>query len=112
MKIEGLFSSEQLKQYPVVLEPLASVSITYGNIYDEEKKLRLKIMPDFNMVMECFIKTRVPIIKSLQLDICLSLFFNPYFNSFYEYIISKDDCKNIFNKYKRNYLIKRMLNFL
>lgn len=113
MKIEGVFSSESLHKYPVVLEPLASVSITYGNILDDETKLRLSTMPCFDEVMQCFIAARTPVaIKSLQLDICLSLFYNPYFSEFYEYIKADGSIKSIFGARKIKYMISRMLNYL
>lgn len=67
-------------------------------------------MPSFEEVLSTFMNESVKIFRSNKnLDICLSLFYNPYFNEFYNKI---KQCYFQIGARKKKYLIKNMLKYL
>ena len=76
-----------------------------SNVY-----LFVKDLPSFNTVYDYFLSCKVPFLKiNKQQDICLSLFYDPYFNEFYKEIIK--DSKSI-PEHRKNFLIKYLLSSL
>lgn len=109
MKIEGIFSDEVLSGYPICLDTYGYLGFKHASYIDEDIKLFLKEMPDFEMVFSVFMNKPIKLFNNKILDICLSLFYNPYFDEFY------DRVKQRFFQIsfaKKKYLIKNMLKYL
>lgn len=114
MKIKGTFSSENLfefKQflvYPKIGERYMSAEKFIkgtGELY-----LYIKEVPSFEKVYNTFMRQRTPFCGfNKQQDICLSLFFDPYFDEFYEKI---GQVYGEIGINRKKYLIKHFLSFL
>ena len=114
MKIEGIFSSDTLNEYPICLDTYGYLGLKYTkNLMEDDDKdmyLFLKKLPSFEEVFNIFMNESVKIFRSNKnLDICLSLFYNPYFNEFYNKI---KQCYFQIGARKKKYLIKNMLKYL
>lgn len=116
MKIEGIFSSDTLSEYPICLDTYGIMESKYskypmGEVIDnKETNLLLKKLPSFEEVFSTFMNESVKIFRSNKnLDICLSLFYNPYFNEFYNKI---KQCYFQMGARKKRYLINNMLKYL
>lgn len=114
MKIEGIFSSDTLNEYPICLDTYGYLGVKYTkNLMEDDDKdmyLFLKKLPSFEEVFNIFMNESVKIFRSNKnLDICLSLFYNPYFNEFYNKI---KQCYFQIGARKKKYLIKNMLKYL
>lgn len=114
MKIEGIFSSDTLNEYPICLDTYGYLGLKYTkNLIEDDDKdmyLFLKKLPSFEEVFNIFMNESVKIFRSNKnLDICLSLFYNPYFNEFYNKI---KQCYFQIGARKKKYLIKNMLKYL
>lgn len=118
-KIEGIISDQisdiESREY-IVLHTYNKMKIKYSH-YNEfvpntynDPQLYIKVLPSFNEVYETFMLHNESFLfhKKTQ-DICLSLFYNPYFNEIYEMI--KKDYKHI-PKSKLNILTKHLLSCL
>lgn len=114
MKIEGTFSSDTLNEYPICLDTYGYLGLKYTkNLMEDDDKdmyLFLKKLPSFEEVFSTFMNESVKIFRSNKnLDICLSLFYNPYFNEFYNKI---KQCYFQMGARKKRYLINNMLKYL
>lgn len=110
MKIEGMFSGEELSGYSICIDTYGQLGLKYASYRDEHIKLFLKEMPNFEMVFSIFMNESIRIFKSNKiLDICLSLFYKPYFDDFYARV-KQSSIQMSFAKKK--YLINNMLKYL
>lgn len=110
MKIEGIFSGEVLSGYAICLDTYGYLELKYASYRDENIKLLLKEMPNFEMVFSIFMNESIRLFKSNKiLDICLSLFYKPYFDDFYDRV---KQCSIQISVAKKKYLIKNMLKYL
>ncbi len=113
MEIEGKFSSKMLSQYPIRIETYGILGLKNADFNigcgEADMFLFLKEMPSFETVFNIFLETPFLFLKfNKRLDICLSLFYKPYFSEFY------DKIKNCYEKLsflKKKYLIKYMLEY-
>ena len=72
--------------------------------------LFIKEIPPFDAVYEYFLSCSAPLLKmNKKQDICLTLFYDPYFNEFYEAIINN---VNNISKNRKNFIIKYLLSYL
>lgn len=109
-KIEGIFSGEVINNYSICIETYGQLGLKYASYRDEHIRLFLKEMPDFEMVFETFMSESIILFKSNRiLDACLSLFYKPFYNEFYDRI---KHCSNQISPAKKKYLIKYMLKYL
>ena len=114
MKIEGTFSSENLFGYKQFLAfpklgerymPAEKFVKGIGELW-----LYIKEVPSFETVYNKFMNQIIPCLGiNKQQDICLSLFYDPYFDDFYKKV--EQFYTEIANNRKR-FLIKNFLNFL
>ena len=114
MKIEGTFSCDILSKYPICLDTYGYLGLKYTkNLMEDDDKdmyLFLKKLPNFEEVFSTFMNESVKIFRSNKnLDICLSLFYDPYFDEFYNKI---KQCYFQIGARKKKYLIKNMLKYL
>ena len=114
MKIEGTFSCDILSKYPICLDTYGYLGLKYTkNLMEDDDKdmyLFLKKLPNFEEVFSTFMNESVKIFRSNKnLDICLSLFYDPYFNEFYNKI---KQCYLQMGARKKRYLINNMLKYL
>lgn len=110
MKIKGIFSSELLSDYAICLDTYGQLGLKYASYKDENIKLFLKEMPNFEMVFNVFMNESIIAFKSNKiLDICLSLFYKPFFDDFYNKV--KQHSIQIAVA-KKKYLIRNMLKYL
>ncbi len=114
MKIEGIFSSDTLNEYPICLDTYGYLGLKYTkNLMEDDDKdmyLFLKKLPSFEEVFNIFMNESVKIFRSNKnLDICLSLFYDSYFNEFYNKI---KQCYFQIGTRTKKYLIKNMLKYL
>lgn len=114
MKIEGIFSSDTLNEYPICLDTYGYLGLKYTkNLMEDDDKdmyLFLKKLPSFEEVFSTFMNESVKIFRNNKnLDICLSLFYDPYFDDFYNKI---KQCYFQIGARKKKYLIKNMLKYL
>lgn len=110
MQIEGVFSGDELDDYPVCLNTYGQMGLKYAKYPDENVHLNLKEIPVFEKVLDLYIKDSGAIFKNHKiLDICLSLFYQPYFGELYSNIMQYG---NQFSKRGKKYLIQNMLNYL
>lgn len=110
MKIEGMFSGEAVSNYAICIDTYGHLGIKYASYKDENIRLLLKAMPDFEMVFSTFLKKPILLLEFNKiLDICLSLFYKPYFDEFYERV---KQCSDQISVIKKKYLIKQMLKYL
>lgn len=110
MKIEGIFTSEVISNYSICVDTYGYLGLKYASYRDENINLLLKEMPNFEMVFSTFINESIMLFRSnMNLDICLSLFYKPYFDDFYHKI---KQCFNHISRLKKKYLKKNMLSYL
>ena len=92
-----------------IAETVSNMDVYASNIKGQVK-LCLKELPKFDDVYELFITTKCPIFRENdQLNICLSLFYNPYFDEFYKKV--KNEIMNIPKK-QLKYLKNNFLDIL
>lgn len=73
-------------------------------------KTCVESMPEFEEVYKLFLDCKIfPIFRNKKLDICLSLFYKPFFDEFYEKF--KQDYRNI-SASKKKFLAKYLLTYL
>lgn len=113
-KIEGIFSNKNLlgyKQflvYPKIGEKYMSAEEFVKGI--GELYLYIKEVPSFETVYNKFMEQKIPCLGiSKEQDICLSLFYDPYFDNFYKKV--EQFHAEIANNRKK-FLIKHFLCFL
>lgn len=110
MQIEGVFSGDELDDYPVCLNTYGQMGLKYAKNLDENVHLNLKEIPVFESILDVYIKESGAVFKNHKiLDICLSLFYLPYFEELYSNIMQYG---NQFSKRGKKYLIQNMLNYL
>lgn len=114
MKIEGIFSCDTLSEYPICLDTYGYLGLKYTkNLIEDDDKdmyLFLKKLPSFEEVFNIFMNESVKIFRNNKnLDICLSLFYDPYFDEFYNKI---KQCYFQIGARKKKYLVKNMLKYL
>ena len=114
MKIEGIFSSDTLNEYPICLDTYGYLGVKYTkNLMEDDDKdmyLFLKKLPSFEEVFSTFMNESVKIFRSNKnLDICLSLFYDPYFNEFYNKI---KQCYFQIGTRTKKYLINNIVTLL
>ena len=110
MDIDGIFSGKTLSNYDICIDTYGYLGLKYSSYIDENVKLFLKKIPAFETVFDAFINEPIFMFKSNKnIDICLSLFYKPYFDEFYYRIIQNIGQLSV---KKRKYLLKNMLDFL
>lgn len=92
------------------MDTYGQLGLKYATYRDEHIMLYLKELPDFEMVFNIFMNESMFFLKTKKnIDICLSLFYKPYFDDFYNRI---KQCSNQIKITKKKYLIKNMLKYL
>ncbi len=110
MQIEGVFSGDELDDYPVCLNTYGQMGLKYAKNLDENVHLNLKEIPVFESILDVYIKESGAVFKNHKiLDICLSLFYQPYFEELYSNIMQYG---NQFSKRGKKYLIQNKVNIL
>lgn len=114
MRIEGTFSNENLfgyKQflvYPKIGERYMSAEKFVKGI--GELYLYIKEVPSFETVYNKFMSQKIPCLGiSKQQDICLSLFYDPYFDNVYKKV---EQFHGEMANNRKKFLIKYFLKFL
>lgn len=114
MKIEGTFSNENIfgykrfLVYPKIGERYMAAEKFVKGI--GELYLYIKEVPSFETVYNKFMSQKIPCLGiSKQQDICLSLFYDPYFDNFYKKV--EQFYGGIANNRKK-FLMKYFLTFL
>ncbi|MFA7032491.1 MAG: hypothetical protein WC201_02910 [Bacilli bacterium] len=107
-KIDGFISDKDIDGNYLIFETYGKLGFAYSVSYmDSDPKVYLKKMPTFNEVYAYFMSCKTHFLKiNKSQDICLSLFYNPYFEEFY--LRLKNDIKNISNnrlKFLKKYLL-------
>lgn len=109
--IDGFITDEEIINGDYyVFETPAEIALLYCSDIrcGTEVRTYIRNLPSFDEVYECFINCKRVFIKKNRIrDICLSLFFQPYFSEFYDRV--KSD-KNILSKYQKKLLKKYLLN--
>lgn len=97
-------------EYNIELETYGTLGFAYASYMDSSPKLYLKTLPSFNECINYFLNASAPFLKiNKKQDICLSLFYNPYFNEFYT-TVKKYGSQ--FPKGRKKFLIKYLLSYL
>lgn len=110
--INGIITDDHAPTGYVCFDTIPTIGIFYCSDVQNGSRVKtyIKDLPEFEEVYRHFINCKiVPFYRNKQLDICLSLFYKPYFDNFYYKI------KKSFNKIsyiKKEYLKKYMLNYL
>lgn len=105
-----MFTGEVISNYSICVDTYGYLGLKYASYKDEHINLLLKEMPDFDKVFSTFINESIMLFKcNMILDICLSLFYKPYFEEFYYKI---KQCFNQISCLKKKYLKKNMLSYL
>ena len=109
--IEGVITDVVPKgKYNIELETYGILGFAYASYMDSSPKLYLKTLPSFNECINYFLNASAPFLKiNKKQDICLSLFYNPYFNEFYT-TVKKYGSQ--FRKGRKKFLIKYLLSYL
>ena len=109
--IEGVITDLVPKgEYNIELETYGILGFAYASYMDSSPKLYLKTLPSFNECINYFLSASAPFLKiNKKQDICLSLFYNPYFNELYT--IVKEQGRQ-FPKGRKKFLIKYLLSYL
>lgn len=109
--IEGVITDLVPKgEYNIELETYGTLGFAYASYMDSSPKLYLKTLPSFNECINYFLSASAPFLKiNKRQDICLSLFYNPYFNELYT-IVKKQGRQ--FPKGRKKFLIKYLLSYL
>lgn len=109
--IEGVITDLVPKgKYDIELETYGILGFVYASYMDSSPKLYLKTLPSFNECVDYFLHASAPFLKiNKRQDICLSLFYNPYFNELYT--IVKEQGRQ-FPKGRKKFLIKYLLSYL
>lgn len=114
MKIEGTFSNENIfgykrfLVYPKIGERYMSAEKFVKGI--GELYLYIKEVPSFETVYNKFMSQKIPYLGiSKQQDICLSLFYDPYFDNFYKKV---EQFHGEIANNRKKFLINYFLNFL
>ena len=108
--IEGKITDKDFYDYKIELSTYGKLGFAYSTYMDSNPKLYLKNLPDFEEIVNYFLSTSVPFLKlDKKQDICLSLFYNPYFTEFYE-MIKKNSIK--ISRGRKRFLIKHLLSYL
>lgn len=109
--IEGVITDLVPKgEYNIELETYGTLGFAYASYMDSSPKLYLKTLPSFNECINYFLSASAPFLKiNKRQDICLSLFYNPYFNELYT--IVKEQGRQ-FPKGRKKFLIKYLLSYL
>lgn len=109
--IEGVITDLVPKgEYNIELETYGTLGFAYASYMDSSPKLYLKTLPSFNECINYFLNASAPFLKiNKRQDICLSLFYNPYFNELYT--IVKEQGRQ-FPKGRKKFLIKYLLSYL
>lgn len=105
--IDGFISDKKIKGNYLVYDTYGKIGFAYSVSYmDAEPKVYLKNLPNFENIYQYFLSCNSLFLKlNEKQDICLSLFYKPYFEEFYEKI--KVDFKNISKN--RRYVLKKFL---
>ena len=97
-RIDGIITDKLDNRYPIGFETYYTLEINYSSDIGAtvsgidafasnlqgQVKLCLKEVPEFNEVFDFFFSLKFPLFrKRKQLDICLSLFYKPYYTEFY-----------------------------
>lgn len=107
-KLDGFITDQTInnKDYSVFITP-ADIGFLYSSDIRGGKEVKTYVnnLPSFEEIYDCFLSCKNTILKKNRLqDICLSLFFHPYFTEFYVRIKRDADFlphnkKIILNKY-------------
>lgn len=109
--IDGFIADTEIAGEYIVLDLYGKLGFSYSVSYiDSNPKLYLKSMPSFDEVYANFMSHKICFLKiNLQQDMCLSLFYNPYFEEFYDRV--KTDIMKI-SKNRLKFLRKYLLAYL
>lgn len=115
MVINGFITDKALKEkdYEVFMTP-GEIGFFYSSDVRNGFEVRtyIKDLPSFEQVFDYFLSCKKTILKrNMMQDVCLSLFFHPYFSEFYEKI--KANYKALSNDRKKTikkYLLSDLSN--
>lgn len=110
-KINGKITDKIMTDDYLSFECMAQIGFNYSSDVRSGTNVRtyIKAMPTFSEVYDCFMNSKIILnLRNKQVDICLSLFYDPYF---YEICSKIKADKNISTK-KAKYLIKHLLTYL
>lgn len=111
-KIEGFITDKKVEDYYIVFNTPGQLGFWYSSDIHSGTNVKtyLKELPPFGDVYNYFMSCRFWGLKfNKQQDICLSLFYDPYFIEFYERL--KIDAMNI-SKNRKRFLMKFLLKYL
>ena len=110
--INGIITDNNVPEGYVCFDTIPTIGIFYCSDVRNGTgvKTYVKDLPEFETVYKHFINCKiVPFFRNKQLDICVSLFYMPYFDVFYERIKQEHDRISLS---KKKYLVKYMLMYL
>ncbi len=110
--INGIITDNNVPEGYVCFDTIPSIGIFYCSDVRNGTVVKtcVKDLPEFAEVYKHFVDCKiVSFFRNKQLDICLSLFYKPYFDDFYERM--KQDYSRI-SVSKKKYLVKNMLMYL
>lgn len=109
--IKGIITDHNIPEGYLVFDTLPTIGIFYSSDSRNgtDVKTCVKELPDFEEVYNYFLECKTfSFIFHKKLDICLSLFYQPYFDEFYKKV--KQSYLKI-STFKKKYLIKHMLKY-
>lgn len=113
-KINGFFSDKIIEDGYMNFNSLASIGFFYSSDIRNGTNVRvyLKELPKFDVLYDFFLSSNKNIFfRNKNLDICLSLFYDPYFLEFYNRLKSDIEL-NIISLKNLKYIKKYMLDYL
>lgn len=110
--INGIITDDNVPEGYVCFDTIPTIGIFYCSDVRNGTGVKtcIKDLLEFEEVYKHFLNCKIiPFFRNKQLDICLSLFYKPYFDNFYERM--KQDYDRI-SVSKKKYLVKYMLMYL
>lgn len=108
--IDGYISDKHENKKDIIYDTYGKLGFAYSTFRDSNPKVYLKSLPSFESIYNYFMSCRICFLKlNKQQDLCLSLFYNPYFDAFYNRL--KKDIKNIVEN-RKTFLKKYLLSYL
>lgn len=108
--ISGFISDKKVEGDFIIFDTFGSLGFSYSTYRDSNPRVYLDKLPDFEVIYKCFMSFKTPMLKMNRIqDICLSLFYNPYFSEFYHRIKLES---NVIPFHRKRFLKKYLLKYL